>query len=143
MSFVNSKYKNPHNPLCSSITKFSLSKGIMNEKPFILGTLVYRIDVHARLLILSKKSPLHGLILVCTFIDFEKKFPLHVYSILHVYWYWYVQNFTLLMIQNKVFQSIAKAILMFSKVSQSIHTLIPINVQDGIEVQGGTFSQNQ
>ena len=36
-------------------------------------TLVYRIDVHARLLILRKKSPLHGLILVCTFIDFEKK----------------------------------------------------------------------
>ena len=40
-----------------------------------LSTLVYRIDVHARLLILRKKSPLHGLILVCTFIDFEKKFP--------------------------------------------------------------------
>ena len=38
-------------------------------------TLVYRIDVHARLLILRKKSPLHGLILVCTFIVFEKKFP--------------------------------------------------------------------
>ena len=37
-------------------------------------TLVYRIDVHARLLILRKNSPLHGLILVCTFIDFEKKF---------------------------------------------------------------------
>ena len=34
-----------------------------------------RIDVHARLLILRKKSPLHSLILVCTFIDFEKKFP--------------------------------------------------------------------
>ena len=27
------------------------------------------------LLILRKNSPLHGLILVCTFIDFEKKFP--------------------------------------------------------------------
>ena len=40
-----------------------------------LPTLVYRIDVHARLLILRKKSTLHGLILVCTFIDFEKKFP--------------------------------------------------------------------
>ena len=38
-------------------------------------TLVCRIDVHARLLILRKKSPLYGLILVCTFIDFEKKFP--------------------------------------------------------------------
>ena len=39
------------------------------------NTLVYRIDVHARLLILRKNFPLHGLILVCTFIDFEKKFP--------------------------------------------------------------------
>jgi hypothetical protein len=38
-------------------------------------TLVYRIDVHARLLILRKNYPLHGLILVCTFIDFEKKLP--------------------------------------------------------------------
>jgi hypothetical protein len=37
--------------------------------------LEYRIDVQAHLLILSKKSPLHGLILVCTFIDFEKKNP--------------------------------------------------------------------
>ena len=41
----------------------------------VLCTLVYRIDVHARLLILRRNSPLHGLILVCTFIDFEKKFP--------------------------------------------------------------------
>ena len=38
-----------------------------------LATLVCRIDVHARLLILRKNSPLHGLILVCTFIVFEKK----------------------------------------------------------------------
>ena len=38
-------------------------------------TLVYRIDVHARLLILREKSPLHGLILVCTIIDFEIKVP--------------------------------------------------------------------
>ena len=38
-------------------------------------TLVCRIEAHARLLILRKKSPLHGLISVCTFIDFEKKFP--------------------------------------------------------------------
>ena len=38
-------------------------------------TLVYRIDVHARLLILRKKSTLYGLILDCTFIDFEEKFP--------------------------------------------------------------------
>ena len=37
-------------------------------------TLVYRIDVHARLLILRKKSTLYGLILVCTFINFEKTF---------------------------------------------------------------------
>ena len=57
----------------------------------------------------------------------RKSSPLHVYSILHVYWYWYVQNFTLLMIQNKVFHSITKAIpkqsqiiLKYSKVSQSI-----------------------
>ena len=45
----------------------------------VLITLVYRIEVHARLLILRKKSPLHGPILVCTFIVFEKKIPLHVY----------------------------------------------------------------
>ena len=38
-------------------------------------TLVCRINVHARLSILRKKSPLHGLTWVCTFIDFEKKFP--------------------------------------------------------------------
>ena len=56
-------------------------------------TLVYRIDVHARLLILTKKSPLHGLILVCMIIDFEEKFPparlLHtarvLVFVLHVY----------------------------------------------------------
>ena len=45
------------------------------KAPFDWHTLVYRIDVHARLLILREKSPLHGLILVCTFIDFEKIFP--------------------------------------------------------------------
>ena len=38
-------------------------------------TLLYLIDVHARLLILIKNSPLHGLIWVCTFIDSEKKIP--------------------------------------------------------------------
>ena len=38
-------------------------------------TLVYRIEVHACLLILRKKSSIHGLILVCTFIDFRKKIP--------------------------------------------------------------------
>ena len=41
----------------------------------VVHTLVYRIDVYARLLILRKKFPLYGLILVCTFIDFEEKFP--------------------------------------------------------------------
>ena len=35
---------------------------------------VYKGICPARLLILRKKSPLHGLIWVCTFIDFEKKF---------------------------------------------------------------------
>ena len=38
-------------------------------------TLLYLIDVHARLLILIKNFPLHSLILVCMFIGFEKKFP--------------------------------------------------------------------
>ena len=47
---------------------------VESEQP----TLVYRIDVHARLLILRKNSPLHGLILVCTFIDFEEIFPLQI-----------------------------------------------------------------
>ena len=59
-------------------------------------TLAYRIDVHAHLLFWKKKSSLHGLILVCMFIDFEKKFHLHVYSILcerpyfglHIYQFW-------------------------------------------------------
>ena len=43
--------------------------------PRIHGTLVYRIDVHACLLILREKSTLYGLILDCTFIDFVEKFP--------------------------------------------------------------------
>ena len=38
-------------------------------------TLVCRIDVHTRLLILRKKFPLYDLIWDCTFIDFEKNFP--------------------------------------------------------------------
>ena len=50
----------------------------------------------ARLLILRKFSPLHvyfflhsSLILVCTFINFEKKFPpARSYFGLHVYWFW-------------------------------------------------------
>ena len=48
-------------------------KTILNS--YTANTLVYRIDVHARLLILRKNSPLHSLILVCMFIDFEKIFP--------------------------------------------------------------------
>ena len=36
---------------------------------------MYQIELHARLLILKKKSPLHGLISVCTFIIFEKFYP--------------------------------------------------------------------
>jgi hypothetical protein len=50
----------------------------------------------ARLLILRKFSPLHvyfflhsSLILACTFINFEKKFPpARSYLGLHVYWFW-------------------------------------------------------
>ena len=52
---------------------------LLKKYSSFLFTLVCRIDVHARLLILRKNSPLHGLILVCTFIVFEKKIPLHVY----------------------------------------------------------------
>ena len=40
-----------------------------------ISTLVCQIDVHARLLILKKKSPLHGLIWVCTFNVFLGTFP--------------------------------------------------------------------
>ena len=39
------------------------------------NTLVYRIEADAQFLILRKKYTLHDLILVCTFIDFEKTFP--------------------------------------------------------------------
>ena len=60
----------------------------MKKQNEFIRTLVYQIDMHTRLLILRKNIPLHGLILVYTFIDLEKKFPLHVYSILDVYWYW-------------------------------------------------------
>ena len=51
------------------------SKAKLQKLKQLLATLVYRIDVHARLLILRKKSPLYGLIWVCTFIDYEKNFP--------------------------------------------------------------------
>ena len=46
-----------------------------SQKFGFIHTLVYRIDVHACLLILREKSTLYGLILDCTFIDFEGKFP--------------------------------------------------------------------
>ena len=76
---------------------------------------MYWIDVYALLLVLRKNSPLYSLILVCTFIDFEKKSPpAHLfhpmwmalfwparllilrkkipparpYFALHVYWFW-------------------------------------------------------
>ena len=64
--------------------EIAIEKRELNWLPFDLqcrlslrkqSTLVYQIEVHARLLILRKKSPLHGLILACTFIDFKKKFP--------------------------------------------------------------------
>ena len=57
---------------------------IFHALTILYSTLVCRIDVHAHLLNWRKSSPLHGLILVCMFIDFEKKITLHVYSILHV-----------------------------------------------------------
>ena len=41
-------------------------------------TLVYWIEVQARLLILKRESHLHGLILVCAFINFEEIFSLHI-----------------------------------------------------------------
>ena len=57
-----------------------------------------QIDVHARLLILRKNSPLHGPIFVFIFIAFEEKFPpacllhiarvlvfVHIYFALHVF----------------------------------------------------------
>ena len=52
----------------------------------IIPTLVYRIEVHAHLWILNKKSPLHSLILVFMFINFEKTYALAcllVHSIFH------------------------------------------------------------
>ena len=78
---------------------------------------MYRIEVHARLLILRKNSPLHGLILVCTFIDFETIFP-----------------------PARLF---CTARLFGTLEYVPTYIPIPINVQDGIDVQGGTFSQNQ
>ena len=45
------------------------------------GTLVYRIEVHAHLLISKINSHLHGLKLVCKFINFKEIFPLHIYDL--------------------------------------------------------------
>ena len=108
-----------------------------------VSTLVYRIDVHAHLLILRKKSPLHSLIWVCTFIDFEKKFPparlFHPARLLLCSKFHSTHDPEQSI--PKHCQSNPKAILKYSKVSQSIHISMPINVQDGIYVQGGTFSQ--
>ena len=47
----------------------------------LVATLVYRIEVHAHLLILKINSHLHGLILVCTSINFKEIFPLHIYDL--------------------------------------------------------------
>ena len=44
-------------------------------------TLAYRIEVQARLLILKENSQLHGLILVCTFINFEEISPPALYDL--------------------------------------------------------------
>jgi hypothetical protein len=44
-------------------------------------TLVYQIEVQEHLFILNRNSHLHGLILVCTFINIEKIFPLHIYDL--------------------------------------------------------------
>ena len=87
---------------------FHLPRLICTLRSDLRVTLVYRIDVHARLLILRKHSPTltpHNLILVCPFIDCEETFPparsyfgVLIYwfweknSPLHVYWYWYVQK---------------------------------------------------
>ena len=55
-----------------STTTMYMIKSVHFKKTF---TLVYRIDVHARLLILRKKSLLYDLILVCTFINSEEQYP--------------------------------------------------------------------
>jgi hypothetical protein len=50
-------------------------KMVIPDSLLSICPLVYQIDVLVRLLILRKNPPLHGLILVCMFIDFEKKIP--------------------------------------------------------------------
>ena len=72
---------NWHNQIFNAklICRYIISRGIQEQTKKRIGTLVYQIDVHARLLILRKKFSLHGLILVCMIIVFEKKIPLHVY----------------------------------------------------------------
>ena len=92
MQYINSRHWGLGKLIKVQICEYHFGCFVINNKDrwgwmVLVGTLVYRIDVHARLLILRKNSPLHGLILFCTFIVYEKKFPLHVYSILQVYWY--------------------------------------------------------
>ena len=88
------------------------------------STLVYRIDVHARLLILRKKFPLYGLILVCTFIDFEEKFPparlFHPARLLILVCSKFHSTHDPEQSIPKHCQSIPKAIPKYSKVFQSI-----------------------
>ena len=87
---------------------------------------MYRIDVHARLLILRKKSPLYGLISVCTFIYFEKKFPparlFHPACLLVLVCSKFHSTHDPEQSIPQHYQSNPKAILRYSKVSQSIHT---------------------
>ena len=54
---------------------------VHDMNPHIRPTPVYRIEVHARLLILKRNSHLHGLILVSTFIILRKFSPLHIYDL--------------------------------------------------------------
>ena len=69
-----------------------IAKKFGNGNFFIqYNTLVCRIDMHAHLLILRKNSPLHGLILVCTFIVFKKKnSPAHLFSCMRIGICWHV-----------------------------------------------------
>ena len=101
-------------------------------------TLVCRIDVHAYLLILRKKSSLHGLILVYTFINFEKKFPpAHLFHparlLLMVdkkfFSYIYVHGWKGSLNLIEVFQSIPKVSQSIPKHFQSIAKALPKHCQ--------------
>ena len=52
-----------------------------NNHIHTITTLVYQIEVQAGLLILKRNSNLHGLILVCMFINFGEISPLHIYDL--------------------------------------------------------------